>query len=130
MLTLPSDTQAALGGAITPAMLALHFGPVDAPLGAAFAGDPAVSEASLALATCSTALDWLARFPHWCLGARPLPPPPPPPGVAAVRAAAAAEGADPDAAVEAARAKGEIPRLADLPAPWGPVRGGGGVKAK
>ena len=111
-------------------MLALHFGPVDAPLGAAYAGDPSVEEAALTLASASSALAWLARFPHWCLGARPLPPAPPPPGVAAVRAAAAAEGADPDAAVEAARAKGEIPRLADLPAPWGGAKkGGAGVKA-
>ena len=39
---------------------------------------------------------------------------------------------------EAARAKGEIPRLADLPAPWGPLAapapvgggGGGAVKSK
>jgi hypothetical protein len=118
--TLPRTPQAALGGAVTPAMLALHFGPVDGPLGAAYAGDPSVSEATATLGEATSLFTWLDRFPHWCLGARPLPPAPPPPGVAAVRAAAAAEGADPDTAVEQARAQGEIPRLADLPAPWGP----------
>jgi len=108
-----------LGGAVTAPMLTLHFGPVDVPLGRAYAGDPTVDEDATRLGD-SSLFTWLAKFPHWCLGARPLPAAPPPPGVAAVRAAAAAEGKDTDAAVEEARAKGEIPRLADLPAPWGP----------
>ena len=41
-------------------------------------------------------------------------------GVAIQRAAAVAEQQDPDRAVQDARAKGEIPKINDLPAPWGP----------
>lgn len=49
----------------------------------------------------------------------PLPLPPFPPGVAIHKAAAAAEQKDADRAVQDARAKGEIPKISDLPAPWG-----------
>jgi hypothetical protein len=40
--------------------------------------------------------------------------------VAIKRAAAIAEQKDPDRAVQDARAKGEIPKINELPAPWGP----------
>ena len=40
-------------------------------------------------------------------------------GEAVRRAAALAEKKDPDAAVQEARTKGEIPRIDELPAPWG-----------
>ena len=43
-----------------------------------------------------------------------------PTGVAIQRAAAVAEQKDPDRAVQDARAKGVIPKINDLPAPWGP----------
>ena len=82
----------------------LHFGPNDAVIGRAYAGDPTVDEASELLGDHS-ALAWLRRFPRWRLGARPLPPPPPPPGEAAHRAAAQAEGRDPERAVAEAREK-------------------------
>ena len=108
----PADTvagakakiAAALGGRVAPAMLLLHFGPVDAVIGASYAGDPGVDEAGVTLGQYS-ALSWIARFPAWPLGVRPLPPAPPPPGVAAHTAAALAEGKDPEAAVAAARAQ-------------------------
>lgn len=95
---------AALGGAVTGAHLLLHFGPVDAVIGAAHAGDPGVDDEATPLAAFS-ALSWIRRFPHWPLGARPLPPAPPAPGVAAHTAAALAEGKDVAAAVAAARAR-------------------------
>jgi len=40
-------------------------------------------------------------------------------GEAIHRAAAVSEKKDPDAAVKEAIAKGEIPRISDLPEPWG-----------
>jgi hypothetical protein len=40
--------------------------------------------------------------------------------VAIQRAAAIAEKKDPERAVQDARAKGDIPKINDLPAPWGP----------
>jgi hypothetical protein len=95
---------AALGGAVTPSHLLLHFPPVDAVIGAAHTGDPGVDEGAATLGAFS-ALAWIRRFPHWPLGARPLPPAPPAPGVAAHTAAALAEGKDAAGAVAAARAR-------------------------
>ena len=57
------------------------------------------------------------------LAQRPQPHPttrPAPAGVAIKKAAAIAEQKDPERAVQDARAKGEIPRITDLVAPWGP----------
>ena len=88
-------------------------------MGRQFKGDPAVDESQLKLEQYSV-LAWLRRFPHWGLTVSLLPSAPPPPGVAIQRAAAIAEGKDADRAVQDARAKGEIPKIADLPAPWGP----------
>jgi hypothetical protein len=110
---------AAAGGSVTADDLMLVFGPVDRKLGRQYRGDPTVDDTKLTLAQFSV-LDWLERFPHWSLGARLLPPAPPPPGVAIKRAAAVAEGKDPERAVTEGRAKGDIPRINDLPAPWGP----------
>ena len=102
--TTKHKVAAALGPRVPPASLLLHFGPVDAVIGSAYAGDPGADEDGVTLGQYS-ALSWVARFPSWPLGVRPLPPPPPPPGVAAHQAAALAEGKDPDAAVAAARAQ-------------------------
>lgn len=110
---------AAAGGSVTADDLLLGFGPVDRKLGRQYRDDPTVDDTKLTLAQFSV-LDWLERFPHWALGARLLPPAPPPPGVAIKRAAAVAEGKDPERAVTEGRAKGDIPRINDLPAPWGP----------
>lgn len=96
--------QEALGGSVQAEDLLLYFGPNDKKIGKQYAGDPAVDENKLLLSDYSV-LSWLDRFPHWTLGARPLPPTPPPPGVATHRAAALAEGKDPDKAVSDARAK-------------------------
>lgn len=41
-------------------------------------------------------------------------------GVAIQKAAASAEQKNPEAAVADARARGEIPKINELPAPWGP----------
>lgn len=41
-------------------------------------------------------------------------------GVAIQKAAATAEQGDPDSAVADARARGDIPKISDLPTPWGP----------
>lgn len=109
----------AAGGAITADDLLLGFGPNDRKMGRQYKGDPTVNESNLHLAQFST-LAWLQRFPHWTMTVRLLPPPPPPPGVAIKQAAAIAEKKDPERAVQDGRAKGEIPRISDLPAPWGP----------
>eukprot|EP00887_Chlorella_sp_A99_P006192 scaffold3.g6192.t1 len=97
----------------------LSFGPNDRKLGAQYRGDPAVDETALRLGQFSV-LAWLARFSHWQLSVSLLPPAPPPPGVAIHHAAASAEGKDPERAVQDARGRGEIPRINELPAPWGP----------
>jgi hypothetical protein len=109
----------AAGGRVTADDLLLSFGPNDRKMGKQYVGDPAVDEKALRLAQYS-ALGWLERFPAWSLTARLLPAAPPPPGVAIQRAAAVAEHKDPDRAVQDARSKGEIPKINDLPAPWGP----------
>ena len=110
---------AAAGGRLRAEDLLLSFGPNDRRIGRQYAGDPEADEAALTLAQFS-ALAWLERFPHWALTARLLPAAPPPPGVAIQRAAAAAEGKDAERAVQDARGRGDIPKISDLPAPWGP----------
>ncbi|KAL4458174.1 hypothetical protein ABPG75_013039 [Micractinium tetrahymenae] len=119
VLELKQRVAAAAGGAVTADDLLLEFGPNDRRMGRQYSKDPSVDEASLKLSQYSM-LAWLERFPHWKLTARLLPPTPLPPGVAIQRAAASAEQKNPEQAVADARAKGEIPRISDLPAPWGP----------
>jgi len=138
----------AAGGNIAPGDLLLTFGPNDRKIGKQYKGDPTVDERKLRLSDFSV-LSWLQRFPHWTLLARLLPGAPPPPGkyenplpfasqtvfsntiisqmilflltgVAIKQAAALAEQKDPDRAIQDGRAKGEIPKISDLPAPWGP----------
>lgn len=109
----------AAGGSITADDILLTFGPNDRKLGRQYEADPTVDESKLLLKQYSI-LSWLERFPHWFLSARLLPPTPPPPGVAIQRAAAIAEQKDPEKAIQDARSKGEIPKINELPAPWGP----------
>ena len=99
-----SSSSASPPARVAGEMLLLHFGPNDAVIGRAFAGDPSVDEGAELLGAHS-ALGWLRQFPRWRLGARPLPAAPPPPGEAAHRAAAQAEGRDPEGAVAEAREK-------------------------
>ncbi|KAK9821218.1 hypothetical protein WJX81_001447 [Elliptochloris bilobata] len=119
LLAVKGKIAAAFGGAVVPEHLLLFFGPNARRVGSQYVGDPAGEDATLCLADFS-ALAWLARFPQWRLGVRMLPEAPPPPGVAEHRAAALAEKKDPEKAVQEARAKGEIPTIMELPAPWGP----------
>ncbi|KAI7845176.1 hypothetical protein COHA_001221 [Chlorella ohadii] len=124
---LPTDSvrdckekvAAAAGGAVSADDLMLMFGPNDRKLGKQYVGDPSVDESKLLLSQYSL-LQWVERFPHWKLTAALLPSAPLPPGVAIHKAAATAEHKDPDQAVADARAKGSIPKISDLPAPWGP----------
>jgi hypothetical protein len=109
----------AAGGSITADDLLVSFGPNDRKMGKQYKGDPTVDETKLKLSQYSV-LSWLERFPHWTLSVRLLPGAPPPPGVAIKQAAAIAEKKDPERAVQDGRAKGEIPKINDLPAPWGP----------
>jgi len=109
----------AAGGSITADDLFLSFGPNDRKMGKQYKGDPTVDETKLTLSQYSV-LSWLERFSHWTLSVRLLPGIPPPPGVAIKQAAAIAEKKDPERAVKDGRAKGEIPKINDLPAPWGP----------
>jgi hypothetical protein len=109
----------AAGGSITADDLFLSFGPNDRKMGKQYKGDPTVDETTLKLSQYSL-LPWLERFSHWTLSVRLLPGAPPPPGVAIKQAAALAEKKDPERAVQDGRAKGEIPKINDLPAPWGP----------
>jgi hypothetical protein len=109
----------AAGGKITPDDILLSFPSNDRKLGKQYLKDPTVDESTLLLNQFSI-LPWLERFPNWSLSARLLPPPPPPPGVAIQRAAAVAEQKDPERAIQDARAKGDIPKINDLPSPWGP----------
>lgn len=109
----------AVGGSVSPDDLLLNFGPNDRKVGRQYYGDPTVDEKSIRLKQYSI-LSWLERFPHWGLSVSLLPPTPPPPGVAIRKAAAIAENKDPDQAVEDARKAGEIPKIKDLAAPWGP----------
>lgn len=109
----------AVGGAMTADDLLLAFGPNDRKMGRQYKGDPTVDESKILLDQYSV-LAWLQRFPHWSIMARLLPPPPPPPGVAIKQAAAIAEKKNPERAVQDGRAQGEIPKISDLPAPWGP----------
>ena len=109
----------AAGGSTTPDDLLLSFGPNDRKMGKQYKGDPTVDETALQLSKFSV-LAWLERFPHWTMAIRLLPNAPPPPGVAIKQAAAIAEKKDPDRAVQEGRSKGEIPKINDLPAPWGP----------
>lgn len=109
----------AAGGTATPDDLLLSFGPNDRKMGKQYKGDPTVDETALQLSKFSV-LSWFQRFPHWTLSVRLLPDTPPPPGVAIKQAAAIAEKKDPDRAVQEGRSKGEIPKINDLPAPWGP----------
>ncbi|KAI3435628.1 hypothetical protein D9Q98_001688 [Chlorella vulgaris] len=118
VLGLKQKVAAAAGGAITADDLLLSFGPNDRHIGRQYVKDPAVDEGKLKLEQYSL-LSWIQRFPHWTLSARLLPAAPPAPGVAIHKAAASAEQKDPDTAVMDARAKGEIPKISDLPAPWG-----------
>ncbi|KAL4435025.1 hypothetical protein ABPG77_003850 [Micractinium sp. CCAP 211/92] len=119
VLDLKQRVAAAAGGAVTADDLLLEFGPNDRRLGRQYAKDPSVDESQLKLSQYSL-LAWLERFPHWKVTVRLLPPTPLPPGVAIHRAAATAEQKNPDQAVADARARGEIPKISDLPAPWGP----------
>lgn len=109
----------AVGGAVTADDLLLAFGPNDRKMGRQYKGDPTVDENKILLEQYSV-LAWLQRFPHWGIMARLLPPAPPPPGVAIKQAAAIAEKKDPERAVQDGRAQGDIPKISDLPAPWGP----------
>jgi len=109
----------AVGGAMTADDLLLAFGPNDRKMGRQYKGDPTVDESKILLDQYSV-LAWLQRFPHWSIMARLLPPAPPPPGVAIKQAAAIAEKKNPERAVQDGRAQGEIPKISDLPAPWGP----------
>mmetsp|Transcript_43033 Transcript_43033/g.137477 ORF Transcript_43033/g.137477 Transcript_43033/m.137477 type:complete len:197 (-) Transcript_43033:359-949(-) len=106
-------------GAVSADMLMLQFGPNEKTMGAAYQGDPSMDESATTISQYSCLL-WLDQFPHWYLLARLLPLAPPAPGVAAARAAAMAEGKDPDAAVAERRKAGDLPKIEDLPAPWGP----------
>ncbi|PSC71288.1 peptidylprolyl isomerase [Micractinium conductrix] len=123
----PSDTvaelkarvAAAAGGKVTADDLKLEFGPNARNIGRQYFRDPTVNEGELRLEQYSL-LAWIERFPHWVVTARLLPPTPPPPGVAIQRAAAQAEQKNPDDVVADARSTGQIPKISDLPAPWGP----------
>lgn len=110
-----------LGGQLSADDILLSFGPVDRKLGRQFRGDPMVDERALLLKDFSV-LGWMERFPHWHLSVSLLPDTPPPPGVAIKKAAAMAEKKDPDQAVEEGRRRGDIPKIDDLPAPWGPKK--------
>lgn len=109
----------AAGGDITADDLLLSFGPNERKIGKQFKGDPTIDETKFHLSQFSV-LSWIERFPTWTLSAKLLPSPPPPPGVAIKQAAAMAEQKDPERAVQDGRARGEIPKINDLPAPWGP----------
>jgi len=109
----------AYGGRLTPEDLLLSFGPNDRKLGRQYVNDPTVNERNLKVKDYSM-LAWFERFPHWSLSVTLLPDTPPPPGVAIRKAAAMAENKDPDQAVIDARKTGDIPKIEELPAPWGP----------
>ncbi|GAB4822205.1 hypothetical protein N2152v2_009251 [Parachlorella kessleri] len=119
ILEVKQKLAAAAGGSVTPDDLLLFFSANDTKMGRQYQKDPSVDEAKITLAQYSV-LPWLERFPHWHLSASLLPPTPPPPGEAIQRAAAVSKKEDPDAAVKKAITSGEIPKLEDLPAPWGP----------
>lgn len=104
---------------IGPDELMIQFGPIDRKLGRQYVGDPTVDESKVFLHMYSI-LGWVERFPGWGLSVSFLPPTPPAPGVAIHKAAAMAENKDPDKAVADARRNGEIPRINQLAAPWGP----------
>ena len=106
--------------------LLLSFGPSPKPIGAEYEGDPNVDEEKMKMGDLSV-LGWLERFPHWPLYVKFLPPTPPAPGEAAVRAAAIAEDRNPEEMLQEARAKGEVAKLSDLPAPWGSAPEGKGL---
>ena len=106
--------------------LLLSFGPSVKPIGAEYEGDPNVDEEKLKMGDLSV-LGWLERFPHWPLYVKFLPPTPPALGEAAVRAAVIAEDRNPEEMLQEARAKGEVAKLSDLPAPWGPADAGKGL---
>ena len=107
------------GGSTTADDLMLSFGANDRKMGKQYRGDPTVDETKLQFSQYSV-LSWLQRFPHWTLSVRLLPNAPPPPGVAIKQAAAIAEKKDPERAIQDGRSKGEIPKINELPAPWGP----------
>ncbi|KAL4852662.1 hypothetical protein ACK3TF_006252 [Chlorella vulgaris] len=109
VLGLKQKVAAAAGGAITADDLLLSFGPNDRHIGRQYVKDPAVDEGKLKLEQYSL-LSWIQRI-AWH-SPRLLPAAPPAPGVAIHKAAASAEQKDPDTA-------GEIPKISDLPAPWG-----------
>jgi len=123
----PEDTVKALKERVSAAVsksalsaddIQLSFGPSEKLIGKRFFGDPLVDEEAT-LVKQYTFLEWLDQFPHWHLTARLQSSTPPPPGVAIAKAAASAEKEDPERAVEAMYASGELVRPEDLPAPWG-----------
>eukprot|EP00890_Picochlorum_soloecismus_P000101 jgi/Picsp_1/1091/NSC_04574-R1_---NA--- len=121
ILDVKEKITKSIGGSTKASDLMLNFGPNDRKLGKQFVGDPTVDEGKLLIKDFSI-LSWLERFPHWTLSVSLLPPTPPAPGVAVKKAAAMAENKDPEKAVEEGRDSGEIPRISDLPAPWGPKK--------